>query len=150
MDRGHALAVHYLDLDHFKTVNDTLGHPIGDELLRTVADRLRACVRDTECVARVGGDEFAIVQRGITAPTEPARWRGGCAKRSTRRTIFTATSPSSTPVSASRMAPNDGNEPDVLIKNADMALYRAKGDGRGTYRFFEPEMDARMQNAADA
>jgi diguanylate cyclase (GGDEF)-like protein len=143
--RGHALAVHYLDLDHFKTVNDTLGHPIGDELLRGVADRLRACVRETECGARVGGDEFAIVQTGITSPKE-----AGALARRVRDTLsepyniqgHVAVVNVSVGIA---LSPDDGDEPDVLIKNADMALYRSKGDGRGTYRFFAPEMDARMQ-----
>jgi diguanylate cyclase (GGDEF)-like protein len=137
--------VHYLDLDHFKTVNDTLGHPIGDELLRNVADRLRACVRDTEFVARVGGDEFAIVQRSIESPKQ-----AGALARRVRDTLsepydiqgHVAVVNASVGIA---VAPGDGNAPDVLIKNADMALYRAKGEGRGTYRFFAPEMDARMQ-----
>jgi diguanylate cyclase (GGDEF)-like protein len=143
--RGQAVAVHYLDLDHFKTVNDTLGHPIGDELLRNVADRLRACVRDTEFVARVGGDEFAIVQRSIESPKQ-----AGALARRVRDTLsepydiqgHVAVVNASVGIA---VAPGDGNAPDVLIKNADMALYRAKGEGRGTYRFFAPEMDARMQ-----
>jgi diguanylate cyclase (GGDEF)-like protein len=143
--RGHSVAVHYLDLDHFKTVNDTLGHPIGDELLRNVADRLRACVRDTEFVARVGGDEFAIVQRSIESPKQ-----AGALARRVRDTLsepydiqgHVAVVDASVGIA---VAPGDGNEPDVLIKNADMALYRAKGEGRATYRFFAPEMDARMQ-----
>jgi len=143
--RGQSLAVHYLDLDHFKTVNDTLGHPIGDELLRSVADRLRACVRETEFVARVGGDEFAIVQRGIALPKE-----AGALARRVRDTLSEPYEVQGhvAVVNASvgiAVAPGDGLEPDILIKNADMALYRAKGEGRGTYRFFAPEMDARMQ-----
>ena len=64
-----------LDLDHFKNVNDTLGHPIGDELLRAVAGRLRGCVRETDTVARVGGDEFAIIQTDIDDATDAERWR---------------------------------------------------------------------------
>jgi diguanylate cyclase (GGDEF)-like protein len=142
--RGQLLAVHYLDLDHFKTVNDTLGHPIGDELLREVADRLRKCVRETECVARVGGDEFAVVQTAITSPAD-----AGALARRMREALnapynlqgHVAIIDASVGIA---MAPSDGEEPDVLIKNADMALYRAKTDGRGSYRFFEPEMDARM------
>ncbi|MGZ5834873.1 MAG: putative bifunctional diguanylate cyclase/phosphodiesterase [Xanthobacteraceae bacterium] len=143
--RGQTLAVHYLDLDHFKTVNDSLGHPIGDELLLKVATRLRACVRETECVARVGGDEFAIVQSGIETPAEA----GALALR-IREAINAPYNLNGhiAIVNASvgiAMAPGDGEEPDVLITNADLALDRAKADGRGTYRFFEPDMDARMQ-----
>jgi diguanylate cyclase (GGDEF)-like protein len=143
--RGQTLAVHYLDLDNFKTVNDSLGHPIGDDLLRKVAARLRACVRETECVARVGGDEFAVVQSAITTPAEA----GALAMR-IREAINAPYNLNGhiAIVNASigiAIAPGDGEEPDVLIKNADLALYRAKADGRGTYRFFEPDMDARMQ-----
>ncbi|MGZ5854270.1 MAG: putative bifunctional diguanylate cyclase/phosphodiesterase, partial [Xanthobacteraceae bacterium] len=144
--RGQTLAVHYLDLDHFKTVNDSLGHPIGDELLLKVATRLRACVRETECVARVGGDEFAIVQSGIETPAEA----GALALR-IREAINAPYNLNGhiAIVNASvgiAMAPGDGEEPDVLIKNADLALYRAKADGRGAYRFFEPDMDARLKS----
>jgi diguanylate cyclase (GGDEF)-like protein len=143
--RGEGVAVHYLDLDHFKTVNDTLGHPIGDELLRTVADRLRKCVRESEVVARVGGDEFAVVQTGVATPAD-----AGVLARRMREALnapynlhgHVAIVDASVGIA---LGPNDGTEADVLIKNADMALYRAKSDGRGTYRFFEPEMDARMQ-----
>jgi predicted signal transduction protein with EAL and GGDEF domain len=102
-------------------------------------------VRETECVARVGGDEFAIVQTGITSPKE-----AGALARRIRDTLsepYTLQGHVAV-VNVSvgiALSPDDGNEPDILIKNADMALYRAKGDGRGTYRFFAPEMDARMQ-----
>src|SRR4030095_1748177 len=68
--RGDSVAVLCLDVDRFKSVNDTLGHPIGDQLLKAVAERLRACVRESDLVARLGGDEFAIVQIGATQPTE--------------------------------------------------------------------------------
>jgi diguanylate cyclase (GGDEF)-like protein len=139
------LAVLYLDLDHFKTVNDSLGHPIGDDLLKAVADRLKQCVRDGDVVARVGGDEFAIVQTGISEPDDAAVLA--------QRVCEAVRAPyeinghavivdSSVGIS---LAPVDGSESDVLLKNADMALYRAKSDGRGGYCFFEPQMDARMQ-----
>ena len=143
--RGSKLAVLYLDLDHFKGVNDTLGHPIGDELLKMVAGRLRHCVRDTDTVARVGGDEFAIIQTGIERPLDTAilARRIGEAVRApydlAGHAVVVDTS------IGIAIAPNDGTEPDELLKNADMALYRAKADGRGTYRFFEPEMDSRMK-----
>ena len=70
--RGEMLAVLYLDLDHFKGVNDTLGHPVGDELLKAIADRLRSCVSEWDTVARIGGDEFAIIQTNIETPSEAA------------------------------------------------------------------------------
>jgi diguanylate cyclase (GGDEF)-like protein/PAS domain S-box-containing protein len=145
LERGGVLAVLCLDLDHFKEVNDTLGHPIGDALLQAVADRIRACVRPSDCVARLGGDEFAIVQVPADRPAD-------CTALATRL-IATIAEPYEISghqivIGASvgiAMSPGDGNDGDGLLKNADMALYRAKEDGRGTYRFFEQEMDARMQ-----
>ena len=145
VSRGGKLAVLYLDLDRFKGVNDTLGHPIGDELLKAVAGRLRHCVRETDTVARLGGDEFAIIQTGIEQPLDAATLarRIGEAVRAPYELDGHAVV-----VDASigiAIAPSDGDEPDELLKNADMALYRAKADGRGTYRFFEPAMDMRMK-----
>ena len=145
VQRGERLAVLYLDLDQFKSVNDTLGHPVGDELLKAVATRLRGCIRDTDIVARLGGDEFAIIQTAIKDPIdvidlvtriheairEPCDAGG--------HQLITDTS-----IGIS-IAPDDGTDPDQLLKNADLALYGAKVDGRGTYRFFELGMDARMK-----
>jgi diguanylate cyclase (GGDEF)-like protein len=143
--RGDRFAVLCLDLDHFKAVNDTLGHPVGDELLTVAAKRIRKCLREGDTVARLGGDEFAIVQNSVGAPIETAILA--------QRICEALTAPFEVAgqtmiVGASigiAMAPDDGSEADELLKNADLALYRAKGDGRGTYRFFEPAMDARMK-----
>jgi diguanylate cyclase (GGDEF)-like protein len=143
--RGHNIAVLCLDLDHFKAVNDTLGHPIGDALLRAVTQRLLACVRETDTISRLGGDEFAIIQvvaEGVKDPAELAQ-----------RIINAVSEPYDLDghqviigVSIGiTIAPDDGVKPDELLKNADLALYRAKAEARGTFRFFEPEMDARMQ-----
>jgi diguanylate cyclase (GGDEF)-like protein len=145
VERGETLAVLCLDLDDFKAVNDTLGHPIGDALLQAASDRLRTCVRTTDIVARLGGDEFAIVQTGVEQPVDSTALA--------TRLIKAMSEPFEIEghqlvVGASigiAIAPNDGSDPDRLMKNADMALYRAKEDGRGIYRFFEPEMDAKMQ-----
>jgi diguanylate cyclase (GGDEF)-like protein/PAS domain S-box-containing protein len=142
--RGERLSVLYIDLDHFKTVNDTLGHPTGDQLLRAVAGRLQKCARQNDTVARVGGDEFAIIQTGIEAPPDVTAL--ACRICDAIRAPYeidghTVIIDSSVGIS---LAPSDSVDPDTLIKNADMALYRAKADGRGIYRFFEPEMDARM------
>jgi diguanylate cyclase (GGDEF)-like protein len=143
--REETLAVLYLDLDRFKGVNDTLGHPIGDALLCAVTERLRMLVRSGDMVARLGGDEFAIVQVGAAQPTG--------AKILASRVIEAIAEPFNidghqivigTSVGIA-VAATDGNEPDQLLKNADMALYRAKAEGRGTYHFFQPEMDAHMQ-----
>jgi diguanylate cyclase (GGDEF)-like protein len=143
--RGECLAVLCLDLDHFKSVNDTLGHPIGDELLKVVAERLRRCTREPDTIARLGGDEFAIIMTGMERPTDAV----ALAKR-IRESITKPYHLDGHQIVADisigiSLAPIDASEPDQLLKNADMALYGAKGDGRGTYRFFEPEMDAKMK-----
>jgi diguanylate cyclase (GGDEF)-like protein len=139
------VAVHHLDLDQFKAVNDTFGHPAGDKLLKIVAERLRGLVRETDTIARMGGDEFAIVQAPITDPSE--------ATSLAQRFIASMSEPfdidgHQAAIGASvgiAVGPGDGLRPDKLLRNADLALYRAKGDGRGTFRFFEPAMDLQMQ-----
>jgi len=145
VEHGQRLAVLYLDLDQFKNVNDTLGHPTGDELLRVVAGRLRACLGDTDTISRVGGDEFCIIQTDIRDATD--------AEKLARRLAEAVQAPYDlhghlVMIDASigiALAPNDGTDVNELLKNADMALYGAKADGRGVYRFFEPKMDARMK-----
>jgi len=142
---GRGFAVHCLDLDHFKTVNDTLGHPIGDELLKLVAIRLTEAVQATDFIARIGGDEFAVVQTNVSRPEQCSQLAARIVELVSRpydidgRHIVIGTS------IGIAIAPNDGANPDLLLKNADMALYLAKGDGRGTHRFFEREMDKRLQ-----
>jgi diguanylate cyclase (GGDEF)-like protein len=143
--RGDCLAVLCLDLDHFKSVNDTLGHPIGDELLKVVSERLRKCTREHDTIARLGGDEFAIIMTAMQQPSDAA-----ALSRRVRDAITKPYDLDGHQIVADisigiSVAPTDANEPDQLLKNADMALYGAKADGRGAYRFFEPEMDARMQ-----
>jgi diguanylate cyclase (GGDEF)-like protein len=143
--RDERFAVLCLDLDGFKSVNDTLGHPFGDILLRQVGERLCSCVREGDSVARLGGDEFGLLQASITQPTDTASLM--------TRIIEVISAPfdlegHQVVIGISigvAVAPTDAADPDKLLKNADLALYRAKVDGRGTYRFFEPEMDARMQ-----
>ena len=143
--KGDQLAVHFIDLDRFKTVNDTLGHPLGDELLRVAAERLRGCVREGDTVARLGGDEFAVVQAGLSDMTG--------ATRLAERIVEAMSAPfdlqghqvvigASVGVAA---APSDGEDADELLKKADMALYRAKADGRGAFHFFERAMDEQLQ-----
>jgi diguanylate cyclase (GGDEF)-like protein len=142
---GEACALLLIDLDRFKPVNDTLGHPVGDALLEKVADRLRSTVRPTDTVARIGGDEFVILQAGVrdAAGTQAlARRIVDLIGRTYMVEGHLLTIGASVGVA---LAPEDGADADRLLKNADLALYRAKLDGRGTYRFFEPEMDARMQ-----
>jgi diguanylate cyclase (GGDEF)-like protein len=143
-ERGRDAAVLCLDLDHFKEVNDTLGHPIGDALLRQVAERLANCVREGDAIARLGGDEFAVVAQ-IDRAEEAARLAARIVD-SLGRAYTTHGHDLIIGVSIGiALVPSDGENADELLKNADMALYRAKSEGRGTARFFEPEMDARMQ-----
>jgi len=142
---GEQIAVLYIDIDEFKSVNDTLGHPVGDELLKTVAERLRSCVRKTDIVARLGGDEFAIIQTPLRDPAEVTelvtriydaiRVPHECAGHllAVDASIGIA------------LAPEDGADIHDLLKNADLAMYSAKADGRRTYRFFEPGMDERVR-----
>jgi diguanylate cyclase (GGDEF)-like protein len=139
------VAVHHLDLDQFKAVNDTFGHPGGDKLLKIVADRLRGIVRETDTIARTGGDEFVIVQAPIIDPAD--------ATSLAQRIIGLMSEPfdidgHQAVIGASigiAVGPGDGLRPDRLLRNADLALYRAKADGRGTFHFFEPAMDLQMQ-----
>jgi len=146
LPRNEQVGVLCLDLDHFKDVNDSLGHPIGDELLNEVAKRLSASVRKGDTVARLGGDEFAIILTGCKSQTSEVAALAG-------RLVETIAVPfaingQQIVIGASvgiSVAPDDGNDPDRLLKNADMAMYQAKADGRGMYRFFEPGMDAQAQ-----
>jgi diguanylate cyclase (GGDEF)-like protein/PAS domain S-box-containing protein len=144
--RNEKVAVFCLDLDRFKEVNDTLGHPVGDELLKQVARRLSECVREGDTVARLGGDEFAVVQVGgdLRVAETSALANRLIEVISSPYTVHDHQSVIGATVGIS-VAPDDGDGPDQLLKNADMALYRAKGDGRGSYRFFEAGMDARAQ-----
>jgi diguanylate cyclase (GGDEF)-like protein/PAS domain S-box-containing protein len=141
---GCGLAVLCVDLDGFKDVNDALGHPVGDALLRLAAERLRGCMREGDTVARLGGDEFAIIQDAVRDDEQT--------RVLARRIVEVIGVPyhvdeHDVVVSASigiAMAPRDGVDPDSLLKFADMALYAAKTDGRRTFRFFEAEMNERL------
>jgi diguanylate cyclase (GGDEF)-like protein len=143
--RGEPFALLCLDLDHFKAVNDTLGHEAGDDLLRQAADRMRAQIRETDTVARMGGDEFAILQCGASQSSEIA----GLAERliSTLKTPFNINGTSvQIGVSIGIVHGGDNTEDsEVLFRLADVALYRAKQDGRGRMRFFETDMEIRLK-----
>jgi diguanylate cyclase (GGDEF)-like protein len=143
--RGENFALLCLDLDRFKQVNDTLGHPVGDALLCAVAGRLTSLVRDSDAVARLGGDEFAILQVDLESPDNAAALA--------QRIVITLREPYD--VAGHRVVIGatvgialghvEARDVDTLLRNADLALYRAKQEGRGIFRFFEPEMDARAQ-----
>ena len=140
------IAVLFIDLDRFKAVNDTLGHPVGDELLRNVAQRLCECVRQTDLVARLGGDEFAIIQTDAPQPH--------AARALAERLVRVMAMPFDlaqhqvqvgTSVGVA-LSPGDGLNPDELLKRADLALYDAKAAGRGTFSFFRLQMDEQARS----
>ncbi|MBB4379503.1 diguanylate cyclase (GGDEF) domain-containing protein [Bradyrhizobium sp. Rc3b] len=141
---GVDLAVLMLDLDRFKEVNDTLGHPAGDSLLRAVSARLRECTTETALIARLGGDEFAVIDYVTNPAVEAATLAENIRKAlcepfdlgDHRVTVGTSI--------GIAIAPRDGSDSDVLMKSADLALYSAKSGGRGAFRFFEPELDQLM------
>lgn len=139
-------AIHHVDLDKFKAVNDTLGHQAGDILLQDVSRRLKQLARDSDTVARMGGDEFVILQTPISDSSE--------ADLLARDVVRTLSAPfgldgHQTIAGASigiAIAPGDGSTPEQLLHNADLALYRAKSDGRGMHCFFEPAMGEEAQS----
>jgi len=142
---GNLMAVLCLDLDRFKNVNDTLGHATGDALLEEVSARLRENTRDVDLVGRLGGDEFAIVAEEIDTPEDAMRLaRRICTALAAGYQVNGHEVTTSASVGIA-MGPLEHEPNDVLLKNADLALYRAKEDGRNTFRFFEPAMDAALQ-----
>jgi diguanylate cyclase (GGDEF)-like protein/PAS domain S-box-containing protein len=139
------LAVFYIDIDEFKSVNDSLGHLIGDELLKFVADSLRRCVGAPNFVARLGGDEFAIVQAAVKTQDQVSDLvtRVFDAIRTPYDCLgHQLTTDASVGIA---LAPQHGVDLDQILKNADLAMYAAKSAGRRTYRFFEPDMDAQAK-----
>ena len=142
---GAQLAVLYIDIDEFKSVNDTLGHLIGDELLKSVAASLSRCVAASDFVARLGGDEFAIVQTAVKTPadvTELVRRVFDAIREPYECFGHQVTTDASIGIA---LAPQHGVDLDQILKNADLAMYAAKSAGRRTYRFFEPAMDAQVK-----
>ena len=143
--RGEHFAVLYLDLDNFKFVNDTLGHLGGDELLKAVAGRLQSCVRDLDTIARLGGDEFGIIQADVEQPSDVA-YLAVRIEEALREPYEIAGHHFIVEASIGiAMCPDNGVEAEQLLKNADLAMYQAKANGRGTFCFFEREMDARVK-----
>jgi diguanylate cyclase (GGDEF)-like protein len=143
-DNGETFYVLCLDLDHFKDVNDTLGHPVGDKLLSAVSGKLSQAIGRGDTVARLGGDEFAIIQTGAMPQENTALAQSILDMLSKPFEIDGHQVLVGVSIGIA-LGPADGRDPDALLKAADMALYRAKTDGRGAYQYFEPDMDARMQ-----
>jgi diguanylate cyclase (GGDEF)-like protein len=138
-----------VDLDLFKNVNDSLGHPVGDRLLRLVADRLRSLVRGSNLAARLGGDEFAIIMASDVSPNEASDFAARLIKMLSAAYEIDG---HEVVIGASigiAMSPGDGATSEELMRNADLALYRAKADGGAVHRFFEREMDRQAQKRRD-
>ncbi|WP_246561591.1 putative bifunctional diguanylate cyclase/phosphodiesterase [Geobacter grbiciae] len=138
----HQVAVLFLDLDRFKIINDTLGHPVGDRLLQQVAHRIVGCVREVDTVARIGGDEFTIILVNVDTVED--------VKRMGQKILKTLAAPFNIDtyelfVTASigiSLYPSDGDNLDQLVKKADIAMYCVKGEGRNNVQFYSPQMDA--------
>lgn len=138
----HQLAILFLDLDRFKIINDTLGHPVGDKLLQKVAKRLSGCVREVDTVARIGGDEFTVILVNIDTVDD--------VKRIAQKILHSLSVPFTidtyelfiTTSIGIALFPSDGDNLDTLVKKADIAMYHAKGEGRNNYQFYTPQMDA--------
>ena len=142
-ESGGCAAVLYLDLDRFKFINDSLGHPTGDQYLKAVAKRLRDCVGPSHMVARLGGDEFAVILADAPGPDEVGKIASRLVQALGQRYDIQGNELIGGASIGIVMAPYDGASHETLLRNADMALYRAKADGRGRYNFFEPEMERR-------
>src|SRR5947207_5147032 len=143
--RAWTVAILCLDLDYFKNVNDTLGHAAGDHLLRCVADRLRSCFRGDDTVARLGGDEFAIVLANLNNPQVAATLASQLIDVVGQPVDYNGQLITTGLSIGIALSAGGGIDSETVLKNADLALYRSKADGRGTFRFFEAEMDARAQ-----
>ncbi|MBR0903000.1 EAL domain-containing protein [Bradyrhizobium liaoningense] len=139
---GCQFALLYIDVDEFKGINDSLGHHVGDELLKAIASRLRGCLTRGDLIARLGGDEFAVIQTGIQSSADVVAFVTRIYE-AIRQPYHCLGHQLSTDASIGiALAPQDGSDLDQLIKNADLAMYGAKAEGRRTHRFFEPAMDA--------
>lgn len=139
----HMVAMLFLDLDRFKTINDTLGHAVGDRLLQGVAERLSSCLRDGDTIARLGGDEFMVLIPGIHQPEDAAKVADKILQSVRPSFQFERHELHITTSIGISLYPHDGEDAETLFKNADVALYRAKDQGRNTYQLYTPAMNAR-------
>ena len=139
---GTQVALMFIDLDHFKTINDSLGHDIGDQLLMTVARRISATLRESDTVARLGGDEFVIVVPGVGSPEDAARVAEKVIEHVGEPLALAGHKLHTSPSIGIGIFPTDGHNAETLMKNADIAMYYAKQHGRNAYRFFTADMNA--------
>lgn len=142
---GTPFTVLYLDLDRFKLVNDTRGHPVGDKLLASVAHRIRSVVRETDSVARLGGDEFAIIIHESADAVFAAKLAARLIAEASEPYVIDGETFRIGMSVGIAIAPINGTRPDQILRNADLALYRSKQDGRGVFRFFESQMDSEVR-----
>jgi diguanylate cyclase (GGDEF)-like protein/PAS domain S-box-containing protein len=142
-------ALHVIDLDGFKTINDMLGHPVGDKFLKTTAHRLRSSIDEEDIVARLGGDEFAVLQTNVAHDEEAAELAARLIKIVQEPQILSGERVSCTASVGVTLHPIDGSDVHKLLKNADLAMYRAKSDGGNVYRFYAADMNARAIEAAN-
>ncbi|MET3927756.1 EAL domain-containing protein [Devosia sp. 2618] len=145
LSRGEKAAVLYIDLDHFKAVNDTLGHAVGDEVIKQASARLWGTTRETDVLARLGGDEFALLMRPIESASDAAKIADRIIKSIGTPMVIGGQQIEIGASVGIAVGPGDGVKTDTLVKNADLALYKAKSEGRSTYHFFESGMDAELQ-----
>ncbi len=140
------LAVMMIDLDHFKSINDTLGHPVGDDLLIRVGQRLSKCIRKEDTVARIGGDEFVILLTDLGTQDSAIKHATRIAQKVYEQLIpsydINGNNLTVTPSVGITLFPDDGDNPEILIKHSDTAMYQAKEQGRNNYQFYSPAMNA--------
>ena len=142
--RGGGFAVHFIDIDSFKEINDSLGHDGGDFVLKSVAERLREVTRTDDVVARLGGDEFVVIQSRLEGNDAAEAFANRLASALTVPMRFKENEIVSTVSIGVALAPEFGKNPERLLKSADLALYKCKSEGRNCVRFFQPEMDAEL------
>ncbi len=144
--QSRSLALHFIDLDRFKVINDTLGHPTGDALLQAVAKRLEGCLRASDTVARIGGDEFAVLQRDIADSERAAALARKIVGIMAEPFCILGRDIRITPSIGISVFPLDSSRPDELVKNADMAMYLAKSEGRNNFQFFTAELNEQLRD----
>ncbi len=135
---GKRVGVMFLDLDHFKRINDSLGHAVGDQLLQLVAERLMLCVRSTDTVCRLGGDEFVILLGELEAGHDAALIAEKLLDAFVAPCLIAGRELYVSMSIGISIYPDDGDDVDAVMKNADTAMYRAKANGRNNFKFFTP------------